>query len=146
MASRKKPTKGKAKPSKGSRKSDKAKRNPRTPKGGKLKKAKLKKGSIFTNLTGKKQELRYRDIKGHFIKPEKINGKRLVKWEIWRYSEHTRKWKKLDFGNKWESKYRKLKKAKSLLQAERIIRLRYQRHHIKVRMIKGEVYAYTASP
>jgi len=98
------------------------------------------------NLTAKKQELRYRDRKGRLVAPEKINGRKYLTWEIWRYSNATRRWKKLEFGKKWEIKERKLKRAKTPREIERLCLKRYQNHKIKVRKIKGDVFAYTASP
>ncbi len=110
-------------------------------------KAKLKKAkSKLTNLTAKRQEVRYRDKRGRLVKPEKINGKKYIKWEIWRYSENTRHWKKLDFGKKWESKYIKRKKPLTKTQVLLIVKRRYSRHKIKIKKINGEIFAFTASP
>ena len=111
----------------------------RKPKG-KLKKPKL------TNLTAKRQQIRYRDKKGRLVKPEKLNGRKYVKWEIWRYSPGTKRWKKLDFGKKWEPKFTKRKRPLSNKEALLIIRRRYDRHKIEVKFINGEIYAFTASP
>ncbi len=80
------------------------------------------------------------------VKPENIKGSKYLKWEIWRFSENTHRWTKLDFGKKWESKYVKRKKPMSKTQMMLILKRRYSRHKIKVKKINGEVYAFTASP
>lgn len=102
--------------------------------------------SKLENLTAKKIELRYRDRKGKLVAPEKLNGRKYVKWEIWRYSEATKKWKKLNFGKKWEPKESKLKRPKTKTQIETLLKNRVTQHNIEVRQIKGEVFFYTASP
>lgn len=98
------------------------------------------------NLSAKKQKAVYRDIKGRIVSEKLLNGKKKVSWEIWRYSENSRKWKKLDFGNKWIPKYTKRKKPMTKKQIATACINRYAAHNIEIRMINGEVYAYTASP
>ena len=117
------------------------------------KKVKRKTGSLedksyseLMNLTAKKIYIVYRDRKGRVVKPEKLNGRIYIRQEIWRYSEGTGKAKRLDFGRKWELKERKLKRPKTKNEIMKLAEKRFSRHKIEVREIKGEVYAFTASP
>ena len=99
------------------------------------------------NLTGKQQKVVYRDKKGRITsEKEALKGKKLTTWEIWRYSENTRKWKHINFGNKWKPQFRKRKRAISKKQLMLAAIKRYGAHKLEVKMINGEVYAYTASP
>jgi hypothetical protein len=101
--------------------------------------------SELENLTAKRQKLIYRDKKGRIVSPEKLNGRKYVRWEIWRYSENTRKWKHINFGDKWKPKYSKLKRPKTPNEIFKLLEIRYGRHELEVRNIDGEIYALTHS-
>ena len=109
----------------------------------KLKNVKNKK---LKNATGKRQIVRYRDRKGRLVSPKDvIKGRKQVTWEIWRYSEGAGNCVKIPFGRKWQPSFRKRKRLVSKKELLLAAKKRYGRHKIEVKMIDGEVYAYTRS-
>lgn len=98
------------------------------------------------NLTPKRQKVVYRDRKGRIVKPEDIKGRKLIRWEIWRYSPNTKRWKKLEFGKRWESKLVKRKRPLSKKEFLLILKRRYLAHKIQVKEVNGEIFALTGSP
>jgi hypothetical protein len=110
----------------------------------KLHKIKPKKKKVeFINLSPKRQFVVYRDKKGRVIPEKKVLGiRRLITIEIWRYSEATKRKKRIFTTKKFRVRKRLITKRVLL----RMCTLRYKWAKRKVKMINGEVYAYTGSP
>lgn len=95
--------------------------------------------------TAKEQFIKYRDRKtGRFVKADKLDGKKAVKYEIWRSKKG-----KLEKGQK---RFKLMKQSKAWIKRKKPLtpdqflkelRAIYKKTKIRIEMIEGRIFAWT---
>ena len=98
------------------------------------------------SLSSKNVTVKYRDRKtGHFVSPSKLNGKRFVKPELYRYSRSTRSSKKI-VSRHLKAQWLKRKRPMSLHQEKMFADKFYSSIGITTFIHNNRLYAATGSP